>query len=57
MTGARQMITVMIAFGKSSTNSLDQWADAYWSSRRRNTLYYSILFHNFCFWKTTKSAL
>ena len=29
----------------------------YWSSRRRNILYYFTLFHNFCFWKTTKSAL
>jgi len=50
------MITLVITFRKSSTNSLDHWADAYWSSRRRNILYYSILFHNFCFWKTTKLA-
>jgi hypothetical protein len=51
------MITVMITFRKSSTNSLDDSAVGYWLSRRRYTLSYCILFYNFCFWKTTKSAL
>jgi len=39
--GVRQMIMVIITFRKSSKNSLEHWASTYWSSRKRNTLYFS----------------
>ena len=39
MTGARQMIAVMITFRKSNKNLLQRRADACLSSRKRNTLY------------------
>jgi hypothetical protein len=36
MTGARQMIAVIITFIKSKKNLLECWAGAYQSSSKRN---------------------
>jgi len=35
MTKARQMLTVMITFGKCNKNSIECWAGAYRSSREK----------------------
>jgi len=38
MTGPRQTIAVIITFRKSNENSIERRVDAYWSSKKKNTL-------------------
>ena len=41
MMGARQMIMVILTYRKSNKNSLEHWVNKYWSSSKRNTLYFN----------------